>query len=501
MLKNVVAAVSITIVCLFAGASYGAENSPPNVVFCIADDASCHFGAYGCNWVKTPNVDRLAREGIVFDNAYTATAKCAPSRAAILTGRNPWQLEAAANHQSYFPPNYKGFTEALDDAGFYVGSLGKFWGPGIARNADGSPRTWGLVNLGPKKSGANVEGINRGFGRFLSERPKDKPFFFWFGSGDPHRPYKRDAGLAAGKQPADVDHVPAYWPDNDVVRRDMLDYATEIEAYDSQIGAILKLLEEHGQRDNTLLIVTSDHGMPFPRVKGHNYDLANRVPFVVSWPRGIAHPGRHASDLLSLIDVAPTLLELFSVPQSSSGMQPITGRSFSDLLAGQSKQDRSSVILGRERNDVRARPGTPAGLGYPVRGIRQGSLLYLHNFAPDRWPCGNPELGLLDTDDGPTKQFIEGLGQQDRYWQFCFGKRPADELFDLASDPDCVKNLAADPGYREVLAKLSDQLTAELKRQNDPRILGHGDVFENYPTSKDEPAAPKKSKAKAAKSS
>ncbi len=453
----------------------------PNILFCIADDASPHFGTYGCRWAKTPNIDRLAQQGLVFENAYTPTAKCAPSRAAILTGRNPWLLEAAANHQCFFPPQYKAFTEVLSAAGVYVGAQGKFWGPGDASNADGSRRTWGLVT-----SGGNSQSDDHGekFRTFLKDRPQGKPFFFWFGSTNPHRPYALDSGMKANKKPGDIEHVPACWPDNDAVRRDMLDYSIEIETYDAQVGSMLKVLEESGEAENTLVIVTSDHGMPFPRVKGHNYDASNHVPFVVRWPKGVKNPGRRVNDLLSFISLAPTFLALHGIRGEQAGMAALTDVDFLDLLAGEQRHDRSFVILGRERNDVRARPGSEAGLGYPVRGIRQGNLLYLHNFTPDRWPCGNVEMGLLDTDDSPTKQLVEALGEKDQYWQFSFGKRPAEELFDLSTDPDCVKNLLSEASYRAKATTLRELLFAQLKKQNDPRMAGQGDLFDQYPTSK-----------------
>jgi arylsulfatase A-like enzyme len=334
------------------------------------------------------------------------------------------------------------------------------------------------------KSGGNAANPGAGLREFLAAREKGQPFFYWFGSSNPHRAYKLDSGIAAGKKTSDIDHVPAFWPDNDVVRRDMLDYAIEVEAYDAQVGSLLKVLEESGELDNTLVIVTSDHGMPFPRVKGHNYDMANRVPLVAHWPRGIANPGRRVAELISLVDLAPTLLEIFGVEQEKSGMSSITGSSFNDLLRDKPARDRPFVILGRERNDVLARPGTPHGLGYPVRGIREGSFLYLQNFAPDRWPCGNPDMGLKDTDASPTKKLVEELGESDPYWQLSFGKRPAEELFDLASDPDCVKNLATVAAHEARKTTLREKLLAELKRQSDPRILGQGEVFDNYPSVK-----------------
>jgi N-sulfoglucosamine sulfohydrolase len=451
-----------------AAAEPAAPTVAPNVLFIIADDASCHFGAYGCSWAKTPHIDALAANGIVFDNAYVPTSKCSPCRAGLLTGRNPWQLEEAANHWPTFPPKFMAFTEVLSSNGISCGVKGKVWGPGVAKTADGAQRTWGLRNADFKK--------------FLESAPADRPFFYWFGSANPHRKYDPDAGRAAGKQPADIDRVPAYWPDNDVVRRDMLDYANEIEAYDREVGELIAALRESGRAENTLVIVTSDHGMPFPRVKGHTYDMAHRVPLVANWPAGIVHPGRRAEQLVSLIDLAPTFLELFGVDGEKAGMAPITGTSVADLLRDSPQQERPFVIVGRERNDVRCRPGTESGLGYPARAIRQGSLFYVHNFAPELWPCGNVELGLLDTDDGPTKSIIEAAGPDDRHWQLCFGKRPADELYDLVTDPDCVRNLATE--RPEKTAAVRDTLFAELRRQADPRMLGQGGVFDAYPSPK-----------------
>jgi hypothetical protein len=140
--------------------------------------------------------------------------------------------------------------------------------------------------------------------------------------------------------------------------------------------------------------------------------------------------------------------------------------------------------MGRERNDVRCRPGTESGLGYPVRALREGDFLYLHNFDPSRWPCANPELGLKDTDDGPTKTAVEAAGETNRCWQLCFGKRPADELYNLKTDADCANNLAADPAHRAQVEAMREKLFSRLREQGDPRMEGKGDVFDNYPTSK-----------------
>jgi arylsulfatase A-like enzyme len=408
----------------------------------------------------------------VFDNAYTPTAKCSPSRAAILTGRNPWQLEEAANHWPTFPAKFATFSEALAESGIAVGSQGKVWGPGTARTEEGSPRTFGFQVLGRGKE----------FGTFLKERPAGSPFFFWYGSHNPHRAYAKDSGIQAGKKTSDIDRVPRIWPDNEEVRKDMLDYALEVEAFDAEVGQLLAALEANGEAAHTLVVVTSDNGMPFPRSKGHNYDISNREPLVVSWPAGIAKPGRRVEEFVSFIDFAPTFLELLGV--SSTRMAPITGRSLVGVFRGETDPARSFVILGRERNDVLARPGTSSGLGYPIRAIREGNFFYIRNFASDRWPCGNPELGLTDTDASPTKAWVEGLGDSDGFWQLAFGKRAEQELYDLIADPDCVENLANRSGYAERVARLNEKLLGELKQQGDPRVLGGGDIFDRYQSPK-----------------
>ena len=200
---------------------------------------------------------------------------------------------------------------------------------------------------------------------------------------------------------------------------------------------------------------------------------------------------------MSFIDLAPTFLELFGVDGVAKGMSPIVGSSFVDLLNDKPSKKRDFVVVGRERNDVDARPGSPSGLGYPARAIRSGNFFYVHNFAPDLWPCGNEDLGFKDTDASPTKKFVEQLGDSSPFWQHAFGKRPQEQLFDLSSDPDCVRNLATDPAFQSKMIDLRETLFAELKRQKDPRLSGNPGVFDQYrsPKDRDEVPMPKKPKA------
>ena len=457
----------------------------PNVVFIVADDASRHFGqTYDCDWVNTPNIDKLAKTGLVFDNCYVVSAKCAPCRANILTGRNTWQNGEAANHRNYFPSDLPTFSKKLQDAGVFTGSRGKVWGPGRPADSKGVINNFALPSFTKNKKVSP----GHAFANFLAKRPTNTPFFYWHGSADPHRAYPAGSGLKSGKKLSDIDRVPAYWPDNDTVRSDMLDYALRVERFDVHVGEIVTELEKAKLLDNTLIIVTSDHGMPFPRVKGHTFDDAHRVPMVMHWPKGIKHPGKRVDALVSFIDFAPTFLELAGIDPSQSGME-ITGKSITDIFTGERPKQRPFLLIGRERFDVYARPGSAAGLGYPARGIRSGDYLYVHNFAPERWPCGNPELGFKDTDNSPTKSVIEKLGPGNPYWEHAFGKRPADMLFNVKKDPDCVNNLTNDKSLATIIGRLKATMIAELKNQGDPRTLGvgKGDVFDNYPTPRKAP--------------
>ncbi|MHC1762751.1 MAG: sulfatase [Verrucomicrobiia bacterium] len=467
-----------------------AKAAPPNILFAIADDWGVHAGAYGTAWIKTPAFDRVAREGLLFRNAYTPNAKCAPSRACILTGRNPWQLKAAANHVCYFPPEFKSWGEALAEHGWFVGYTQKGWAPGVATNLDGRQRqmtgqAFNARKLKPPTTGISNNDYAANFAAFLEAVPTGQPWCFWYGAVEPHRGYEFGSGAAkGGKRVADIDRVPGYWPDNETVRQDMLDYAFEVEHFDAHLGRMLDTLERKHLLDSTLVIVTSDHGMPFPRVKGNAYPFANRVPFAAMWKGGMVHPGRIVDDWISFIDLAPTFIELAGLAWAETGMAAPTGRSFVELLrsgrAGGGNPTRDHVLIGKERTDI----GRPQDGGYPTRGILQGNWLYLRNFEPSRWPAGNPETGYLDCDGGATKTFIlqaHRMNPAHSQWALCFGMRPAEELYDLAADPDCLRNLADSATTASTKTCLADKLFAELRQQGDPRMFGQGDLFDRYP--------------------
>ncbi len=461
----------------------------PNILFVIADDWGLHAGAYGTNWITTPAFDELAREGLLFRNAYTPMAKCAPSRSILLTGRHLWQNESAANHLAVFPPHFKVWPEVLMERGWFVGYTGKGWGPGIAKTVDGKPRdligrSFQSRKITPTTSISNND-YAANFVDFLDAVPNTTSWCFWCGFLEPHRSYEFQSGVRkGGKRISDIDRVPAYWPDEEVVRHDMLDYAFEVETTDMMLGRMVSELKKRGLYENTLIVVTSDHGVPFPRVKGYAYHDSNHVPLAISWPKGIPVSGRVIDDFVDFTDLAPTILDVARIDVEESGMQPITGASwrpiFESDLAGRIVAQRDHVLVGKERTDV----GRPGDVGYPIRGIVTGDFLYLRNYEPDRWPAGNPETGYLDTDGSPTKSRILDMGRQDksnRFWEWNFGFRSSEELYDLRVDSDCVINLANDSTYQDEKQALKSRMEDRLREQSDPRMRGEGHIFDDYP--------------------
>jgi arylsulfatase A-like enzyme len=349
-------------------------------------------------------------------------------------------------------------------------------------------RSFDRKTLSPPTTGISRNDYAANFAEFLTAASAaGAPWCFWLGAIEPHRPYESGSGVSKGGHAlSEWGRLPAYWPDDDRVRADLFDYALEVEYFDQQLQRVLQILAAHGAQENSLVVVTSDNGMSFPRVKGECYDSANRVPLAIRWPEGTRHPGRTVDDYVSLIDMAPTILAVAGVEWASSGMAPATGRSLLPLLAasrgGRVEPSRDFVLLGRERNA----PGRPLNQGYPVRAIVRDDWLYLENAAPDRWPGGNPEMGYLAVDTSPTKSLIisrRRANGSDPYWDLAFAKRGPRELYDLKRDPDCVLNCAPDPAMGNRLADLQTALRRALIAQGDPRQHGRPDYFDAFPFS------------------
>ena len=444
----------------------------PNVLFCISDDQSWPYtSAYGDKIVKTPAFDRVASKGVLFNNAFCAAPQCSPSRAAILTGRQIWQLEEAGVHASHFPTKFKVYPQVLKENGYHVGYTGKAWGPGNYKHYGWQENPAGKA-YSKKKLKAPAKAISStdysaNFVEFLKDKKDDQPFCFWYGAHEPHRAYEYGVGGKNGKNPDDV-KVPPFLPDNEVTRNDILDYAYEIEWFDKHLGKILDHLEKIGELENTLIIVTADNGMPFPRAKANVYELGTHVPLTICW--GDKFKGGQKVDTpVSLAQIAPTILEALGLSADT-----FTQTSILPLLKGQSlKQD---VFTGRERH-THARYNNWT---YPCRAIRTNRYLLIHNMKPDRWPAGDPKGDkYYDIDGCPSKTEIMKMGGN--FLDLSVAKRPEFELFDLEKDPYSMNNVADNPEYENIKKELIQKLHAQLKKDGDPRFNGFGDIFESYP--------------------
>lgn len=494
-----------TLAVLALAPSAGAQAAPaggrrPNILFAISDDQSFpHTSAYGARFVNTPAFDRVAREGVLFRNAYVASPGCSPSRAAFLTGRHVWQIEEAGTHASSFPAKYVVFPDLLEGGGYFVGMTGKGWGPGnweaSGRKRNPAGPVFARAKIKPPFEKMSDNDYAANFEEFLRARPAGQPFYFWYGAQEPHREYEPGIGLRRGKRLEDVT-VPGFLPDTREIRSDLLDYAVEIEWADAHLGRMLQALERTGELENTIVIVTADNGMAFPRAKASTYDAGIHVPLAIRWGSRVPG-GRTVDDLVGLVDLTPTLLEAAGVRHP--GTHPMSGHSVMDLLtsgrSGTVRATQRAVFSGRERHSS----SRWNNLSYSQRAMREGRYLYIRNFTPDRWPAGDPQslgddgkLGPMhgayhDIDASPTLSALveyykdRSRPELARFLGLAVDKRPTEELFDLESDPHCLRNLAADPAHSKTRARLAARLEGYLRETGDPRVLGNGEVFEAYP--------------------
>ncbi|MFN7939478.1 MAG: sulfatase-like hydrolase/transferase, partial [Bryobacteraceae bacterium] len=333
------------------------------------------------------------------------------------------------------------------------------------------------------------------FAAFLKARPEGSPFCYWFGSHDPHRPYPWETGVKSGMRLEDV-RVPPYLPDTEIVRKDMCDYFLEVQRFNRDTQALLDTLEKMGELENTLVVISGDNGWPFPRGKASIYEAGTHVPLAIQWGSRIKG-GRKVEDFVSMPDLAPTFLE-------AAGLKPhadMTARTLMPLLesskSGRVDSRRGQVLTGMERH-VPCREEINGG--YPMRALRNHDFHYIRNFLPTRWPYGDPDeletatyeqlagntrVAFADCDAGPSKAYMvthRADAAVRPLYELTFGKRPAQELFDLKKDPWQLKNVAADPAYAGALKKLDGQLMAALKETKDPRATGGGEEFDRYPT-------------------
>ena len=516
-----------SLLCLLLLTSFAAAAEKPlNILFLFADDWGRYASIYAEHEkfpspnqvVKTPNIDRIAREGALFRRAYVNAPSCTPCRSALVSGRYFFNTgRAAILNGAVWDLAIPSFPLLLKDQGYHIGKAFKVWSPGEPADAPFGQQAYSFQKSGGRcnQFSQNVDKLVQGgtalaaakqeiydevhgnFASFLKARPEGAPFLFWHGPTNVHRKWIKGSGLAQwGINPDDLKgKLPKHLPDVHEMREDFADYLGEIQAFDAQVGTIVKQVEEAGELDNTVIVISGDHGAPgFPGGKCNLYDFGVNVTLAIRWP---GQPGgRMIDDFVNLMDLAPTFMEI-----GGAAIPPgVNGKSIVSLMksgkSGQIDKERDYVITGRERHVSIARAGN---LPYPQRALRKDGFLYIHNFEPDRMPMGDykeltdtntPDQNALenetyvafpDMDASPAKAWLIQHRHDSQYkWHFdyAFAKRPREELYDLSKDPGQTINVAAEAGYAEVKNQMAAELMAKLKAVGDPRVTANPVPFE-----------------------
>ncbi len=501
-----------------------------NVVMAFADDWGKYASVYGklepggINDVAvTPHFDNVAAEGVLFTRAFVSAPSCTPCRSSLLSGQHFWRCGRGAILQgAIWDLSIPSYPLLLESDGYRIGHTYKVWSPGTPKDAPHGGAARAFNSAGRRFNGFSqaamktadhqqaktklLDEVRGNIRSFLDadddgKLDGDQPFCYWFGPTNVHRKWIAGSGKKLWNiDPDDLKgKLPPYLPDVPVVREDFADYLGEIRAFDAGLGVIIEELKRVGAYDNTILVVSGDHGVPgVTRGKCNLYDFGTQVPLAIRWPQGINTPGRVVDDFVSLPDLAPTFLEIAGVKVPEN----MTARSLVDVLQadqqGQVDPRRDAVFTGRERHVAKARTGEKP---YPQRAIRTDDYLYIINFEPSRWPMGTgPGFGgpaaempgeeklrentfsaFGDLDASPTKAWVVMHREEEpTFFDFAVGRRPRLELYDINDDPHCMNNLAKNPQFAEVRSRLHSRLMDQLTRTGDPRV-SNDIVFEKPP--------------------
>ncbi len=426
VLKSISAGMLYTAMAGLPFCSKGTKR--PNIILIIGDDISWNdFGCYGHPTIRTPNIDRLAKEGIRFTNTFLTASSCSPSRCSLITGRYPHNTGAAELHTP-LPADQLPFPLLLRENGYYCAQAGK-WHMG-----ESAKRAFDVVHdrWSSEDPGAEGEWLP-----LLQRRPKDKPFFMWLASIDAHRGWD-DRIFLDRHNPENV-QVPRYLVESKETRRDLAQYYDEIARLDFYVGEVERELERQGIAENTVIIFMADNGRPFPRCKTRVYDSGMKTPFIIKWPAGIEGAGKQCTSLLSCIDIAPTVLDLCGI----SCPDTIQGKSFAALLKNVKRPFRNYVFSEHNWHDHEALE----------RMVRTQDYLYVLNERPQF-----PNCGPADSNKSPSQADLNAAaeaGELVREQQDIFlTPRPHEELFDLKTDPQQFRSVANEPRYEEALKEM-----------------------------------------------
>ncbi len=435
----------LALAVMAAGAGAGDRPSPPHVVWIFAEDMGPDLSCYGVKAAKTPNLDRLAAEGMRFNRAYVTAPVCSTSRSAMITGMH----QLAIGAQQHRTPGKKPLPGAVQPFPVLLRKAGYFTGQMISKKTDFNFQH-------------DVKEIFQG-GDW--KEAAGKPFFVQITYGNTHRAWKNYKEIEV--DPAAVE-VPPYYPDTPLVRRDIANGLEEIQMMDQAVGRLLQRLEDEGLAKNALVVFIGDNGRCDPRGKQFLYEGGVRVPLILRWPGKIA-PGTVSDDLVSSIDVTATVLAAsgVGVPEWMHGR---------DLLAPDRKK-RETVFFARDKMD---------DTHDAMRACRDARYKYILNLMPERAWC---QLNEYKEKQYPILALLNVMNLKGELnpvqAHFMQARKPEEELYDLETDPHETRNLAADPAHAATLERLRKAVADWRVEVKDP---GVGDEFRKggwpsaYPT-------------------
>jgi N-sulfoglucosamine sulfohydrolase len=454
-------------------ASISAGIAQPNIVLIIADDMAWDdSGTYGNPNIPTPNIDKLAAEGMRFNNAFLTASSCSPSRCSIITGRYPHNTDAEELHWP-LPGEHTTFVEKLKEGGYWTAAAGK-WHLGDAvrdrfdeiretdtsgfqlpTGAEGQKGKFIETMQGEAQSGC-TEWIP-----LLKARPKDKPFFLWLAALDPHRPYHKGI-IPNPTDPAKV-RLPPYHVDLPEVREDYALYYDEIIRLDRYVGDVVKELDAQNISNDTLILFISDNGRPFPRDKTTIYDSGIKTPFIVRWPAKVK-PGSVTDSLISTLDIAPTFLAL----ANQQACETFQGTSFAPILEDPTATIRPYIFAEQNWHDYEAHS----------RAARTQRFKYIRNAYTDL-PLSPSADGLREPPFQATMK-LYAEGKLTPAQSTCLiTPRPKEELYDCQTDPHEITNLILDPAHHEALNELQSALDKwEIETADYAPVLRTADEFD-----------------------
>ena len=491
----------------------------PHIVMAFADDWGKYASIYGTispgelhDVISTPHFDEVATDGILFTNAFVSAPSCTPCRSSLLTGQHFWRCGRGSILQgAIWDGSIPSYPLELEKSGYRIGHTYKVWSPGSPADAPhgGSARKYqkhggkfnGFSQYAMRQNNheqAKQELLNevrQNVRSFLDSDEDQKldgnqPICYWLGPTNTHRKWIAGSGKELwGIDPDSLrGKLPPYLPDVPVVREDFADYLGEVMAFDAGLGVLIEELKRVGIYDETLLVVSGDHGVPgVSRGKCNLYDFGTQVPLAIRWPNGIKGNSRVVDDLVSLPDLAPTFVQSAGVETPETMIAKSLLPIFDHGGSGKIESHRDAIFTGRERHVAAARAEFRP---YPQRAIRTYQHLYIINFEPERWPMGtgpgygskasmpdylslqeNTFAAFGDLDASPTKAWIVTRREESpKYFDYAVGRRPQRELYDLAVDPHCMNNLADQEGSAQLQNSLHERLIKEMRSTGDPRL-------------------------------